>query len=56
MTTRYTSFEIGFNAFFLWQIDESDPSRRYWVSGLNEFCYFGPAIVDDFGNLVKVPR
>ena len=56
MSTHHTNRGSGFNACFIWGIDETDPARRYWVSGLGQFCGHGPAVVDDFGNLVEVPR
>ena len=56
MSTHHTRFGTGFNACFIWAIDETDPQRRYWIHGLDQFCGFGLAVVDDFGNLVKVPR
>jgi len=42
------------HTFCRWVVT-SEPCR-WWVSGNVEFTKSGPAVVDNFGNLVEVPQ
>jgi len=44
---------MGFSSSHFWNRHSIDASR-WSVHGLDDFCTSGFAVVDDFGNLVKV--
>ena len=45
---------MGISSSHIWNRHSLDASR-WIVSGLDDFCVSGFAVVDDFGNLVRVP-
>ena len=49
---------LGCSNSHIWSLTHcNDKDRgRWWVSGLTAFTSSGPAVVDDFGTLVEVPR
>lgn len=52
-TTAYSTANAGYSGAFSWWRNTFD--YRLWsVQGHGEFCQTGPAITDDFGNLVQV--
>ena len=45
---------LGMSEGFFWGLDHAADRGRWHVCGLSDFCDSGIAVVDDFGNLVRV--
>lgn len=45
---------LGMSEGFFWGLDHAAYSGRWYVYGFRDFCDSGIAVVDDFGNLVRV--
>ena len=52
----FTGSDMGMSSTHFWYLHNS-PWRGFWrVAGSSQFCTGGFAVMDDFGNLVEVPR
>lgn len=45
---------LGISEGFVWRLNHAEDRGRWRVSGFKDFCDSGFAVVDDFGNLVRV--
>ncbi len=52
----FTDSEMGMSATHYWYLHNSPQRGKWRVAGSSPFCASGFAVMDDYGNLVEVPR